>query len=293
MKDFFPGSNVALVTPFTPDGAIDYGKLKELIDWHAAAGTDGIVPAGCTGEAATMSHDEHREIIRFAVEAAAGRMKVIAGTGSNNTAEALNLTRYAKEVGADGALIITPYYNKPTPEGQFLHYQKLATTVDIPIMLYNVPGRTGVKMLPETIARLHRECPNIVCVKEACGSVDQVSSIRALSDIEILSGDDSLTVPMMSVGARGVVSVVANLVPEKVKKMCDAANAGDFATARQLHYELLELAHVLFVETNPICVKTAMAMLGRLDFAVRLPLCAMAPENAAKLRAALGRAGLL
>ena len=295
MKNHFPGSNVAMITPFTADGSkIDYGALKEFIEWQIAEGTDGLIPAGCTGEAATMSHEEHREIIKFTVETVAGRCKVIPGTGSNNTAEATKLTCFAKEVGADGALIITPYYNKPTPEGQFLHYKALNDAVkDFPIMLYNVPGRTGIKMTPETIARLHRELENVVCIKEACGSVDQVSSIRAISDIEILSGDDSLTVPMMAVGASGVVSVVANILPGKVKKMCAAANAGDFTTARALHYELLDLAHGLFMETNPICIKTALAATGRVKSPLRLPLCPMAAANEAKLRDILKKSGLL
>ncbi|GHS92832.1 4-hydroxy-tetrahydrodipicolinate synthase [Planctomycetales bacterium] len=293
MNTYFPGSNVAIVTPFTAGGAqIDYDVYRELLDRQLAAGTDGIVPAGCTGEAATLSHDEQKAIIKFTVEHVAGRARVIAGTGSNNTVEAVMLTRYAKEVGADGALIITPYYNKPTPEGQFLHFKKIADEVAIPIMLYNVPGRTGVKMLPATIARLRRETGNIVSIKEACGSVEQVCDIRALSDIEILSGDDSLTAPMMAVGASGVVSVVANLIPERIKALCVAAGAGDFATAQKIHYENWALMKAMFIETNPICVKTALSLLGKVAFSTRLPLCPATAATTEALREILAGAGL-
>lgn len=289
----FSGSNVALITPFTEDGSrIDYDLLGELIEWHIASGTDGIMPAGCTGEAATLSHEEQKQLIRFCVEKVAGRRKVIPGTGSNNTPEALTLTRFAKEVGADGGLVITPYYNKPTPEGQFRHYKLLAET-GLPIMIYNVPGRTGVKMLPETIARLANEVPNVVSIKEACGSLDQISSILELCKIEVLSGDDSLTLPMMSVGAQGVVSVVANLVPERVKALCDAARAGDYAKARTIHYELLPLCKAMFIETNPICIKTALSLTGKIKFSIRMPLCEMMADTRAQLEATLRRTGLI
>ncbi|MBN2710869.1 MAG: 4-hydroxy-tetrahydrodipicolinate synthase [Planctomycetes bacterium] len=272
----FKGSNVAIVTPFTDDAsAVDYDMLKELIEWQVASGTDGIVPAGCTGEAATLSHEEQMEVIRFTVETVAGRSKVIAGTGSNNTAEALKLTKFAKEVGADGALVITPYYNKPTPEGQFQHYRILAEEAGIPIMVYNVPGRTGTKILPETIARMFNEVENVVSIKEACGSVDQVSAIRQLCDIEILSGDDMLTLPMMSVGAAGIVSVVANLVPELSKALCDAAESGDYPKARELHYKMLPIARAMFIETNPIVIKAALKVAGRGNGVVRMPLTPM------------------
>lgn len=290
----FPGSNVALITPFTADGSkVDYDKLSELIEWHIAAGTDGIMPAGCTGEAATMTMDEQKQLIRFVIEKVAGRRKVIPGTGSNNTAEALALTKYAKEVGADGALVITPYYNKPTPEGQFRHYQLLADEAKLPIMVYNVPGRTGVKMSPETIARLSNEVENIVSVKEACGSVEQVSNILELCRIEVLSGDDGLTLPMYSVGASGVVSVVANLLPDRVKALCDAAAAGNYAEARKIHYELLPIARAMFVETNPICIKTAMALCGKIKFSIRMPLCEMTAAGRASVEGALRKYGLL
>lgn len=290
----FAGSNVAIVTPFTADGsAVDFDTLGKLIEFQIANGTDGIVPAGCTGEAATLSHEEQKEVIRFTVKKVAGRAKVIAGTGSNCTTEALELTHYAKEAGADGALVITPYYNKPTAEGQYRHYKLLAETCNIPIMLYNVPSRTGIKIEPETIARLHKEVKNIVSIKEACGSVDQVSAIRALCDIEILSGDDSLTLPMMAVGGAGVVSVVANLVPADVKAMVQAAAAGDYAKARALHYKILPLAKAMFVETNPMCVKTALAMLGKCNGVLRMPLCEMTEGGRKKVEAALKAYGLL
>ncbi len=290
----FAGSNIAIVTPFTDDAsAVDYPKLKELIEWQIESGTDGIVPAGCTGEAATLSHDEQREVIRFTVETVAGRAKVIAGTGSNNTEEALALTRYAKEVGADGALVITPYYNKPTPEGQYLHYKLLAEDTGLPIMVYNVPGRTGTKILPETVARMYNEVENIVCIKEACGSVDQVSALRQTCDIEILSGDDMLTLPMMAVGAAGVVSVVANIAPVETKALCDAAAAGDYARAREIHYKLLPLVRAMFIETNPIPVKHALGLMGKLNGTVRMPLCSMTESGSEKLKNALDKFGLL
>lgn len=290
----FAGSNVALITPFTEDTSrIDYDVLNELLEWQIAAGTDGIMPAGCTGEAATLSLDEQKELIRFVVEKVAGRCKVIPGTGSNNSPEALALTRYAKEVGADGALVITPYYNKPTPEGQFRHFKMLAEGAGLPIMLYNVPGRTGVKMSPETIARLSNEVENIVCVKEACGSVEQVADILQLCDIEVLSGDDGLTLPMCSVGAKGVVSVVANLLPERVKALCNAVAAGNYEEARKIHYEILPVCKAMFVETNPICVKTALALCGKIKFSIRMPLCEMAESNRAMLENVLRTQGLL
>lgn len=274
----FRGSIVALVTPFNEDYSLDLDAYGRLIDFHLERGTHGIVPCGCTGEAATLSHDEQKQIIRYAVERVEGRVPVIAGTGSNNTREALELTRYAKEVGADGALLITPYYNKPTREGQIAHYTTIAEQVEVPIMLYNVPGRTGTKMEPETIATLS-EVPNIVSVKEACGSVDQVSAIRALCDINILSGDDSLTLPMMSVGGAGVVSVSANVAPEKVAAMCEEWENRNFEAAQALHYELMPLFKALFVQTNPMPVKAVLAHMGMIKNVLRLPLTPLLPEK--------------
>lgn len=279
----FRGSIVALVTPFTEDLEIDFEAYGRLVDFHLEHGTHGIVPCGCTGEAATLSHDEQKKCIRFVVERVAGRVPVIAGTGSNNTKEALGLTAYAKDAGADGALLITPYYNKPTPEGQIAHYRSIAEAVDIPIMLYNVPGRTGTKMLPETIAELSRT-ENIVSIKEACGSVDQVTQILSLCDIEVVSGDDGLTLPMMAVGARGVVSVAANVAPGRVAALCDAFDAGDLDEARRIHYELAPLAKALFIESNPIPVKAVLAEMGLIRNLLRLPLTPMSPDKLEAIR---------
>ena len=269
----FRGSIVALVTPFKEDFDIDFEAYGRLIDWHLESGTDGLVPCGCTGEAATLTHDEQIQCIKYTVERVAGRVPVIAGTGSNSTREALSLTRKAKELGADAALLITPYYNKPTPAGQMAHYTTIARQVDLPIVLYNVPGRTGTKMLPATIADIHNAAENIVAVKEACGSVDQVSEIRSLSDITVLSGDDSLTLPMMVLGAKGVISVASNLLPGEVTAMVHAALDGDWERARAAHYRLYPLFRDLFIDTNPIPVKTALTLMSRVGPTFRLPLC--------------------
>jgi len=289
----FRGSFVAIVTPFSKDGRkIDYGLFRELLQWHLQSGTDGIVPAGCTGEAATLSHEEQVRLIEFTVKTVSGRAKVVAGTGSNCTAEALHLTQAARKVGADAAMLITPYYNKPTPEGQYRHYRLLAEKGGLPLMLYNVPSRTGINMLPETVARLHREVENVMAIKEAGGSVDQVSAIKRLCDIAVMSGDDSLTLPMMAVGASGVVSVLANLLPAEVKAMVDAAARGDFNRARQLHYQMLPLMKAMFLETNPICIKTALRLVGRGNGVLRMPLCEMQPKTLASLKDALREYGL-
>ena len=280
----FRGSIVAVVTPFKSTFEIDFDAYGRLIDYHLEHGTDGIVPCGCTGEAATLSHEEQQKCIRFAIERVAGRIPVIAGTGSNNTKEALSLTKYAKEVGADGALLITPYYNKPTAEGQILHFGSIAKAVDIPIMLYNVPGRTGTKIAPETIATLSK-IPNVVAIKEACGSVDQVCDIRSMCDITILSGDDSLTLPMMAVGATGVVSVAANVAPAQVAAMCAEFDKGNYAEAQRIHYELYPLFKGLFLETNPMPVKALLATMGLIENYLRPPLTPMRKEIFAKLEA--------
>ena len=278
----FKGSFVALVTPFTPDFEVDFDAYGRLVDFQLEQGAHGIVPCGCTGEAATLSHDEQKQCIRFVVERVAGRIPVVAGAGSNNTKEALNLTRFAKEVHCDGALLITPYYNKPTAAGQIAHYTEIAQHVDIPIMLYNVPGRTGTKMEPETIAKLN-ELPNIVAIKEACGSVDQVSQILALCDITVVSGDDALTLPMMAVGATGVVSVAANVVPADTAALCTTAENGDYETARAIHYKLTPLFKGLFFETNPMPVKAALAKMGLIENVLRLPLVSMSGAAYARL----------
>ena len=288
----FKGSFVALATPFTDNLEVDYEAYGRLIDFQLENGTNGLVPCGCTGEAATLSHDEQKQCMRFAVERVAGKVPVVAGTGSNNTAEALELTRYAAEVGCDGALLITPYYNKPTPAGQVAHYTTIANAVDIPIMLYNVPGRTGTKMTAATIAILS-QTPNITSVKEACGSVDQVTEICACCDITVLSGDDGLTLPMMAVGAQGVVSVAANVVPADVAELCRLADAGDYEQARKIHYKLTALFKALFVETNPMPVKAALARMGLIKNAVRLPLVPLSESSYETLDAPLKALGLL
>ncbi len=270
----YTGSFVALVTPFTRDYAVDFDAYGRLVDFHLEQGTNGIVPCGCTGEAATLSHEEQKACIKFVAERVAGRCPVIAGTGSNNTQEATGLTQYAKDVGCDGALLITPYYNKPTPAGQIAHYTTIANAVDIPIMLYNVPGRTGTKMLPETIAELSK-VENIVSIKEACGSVDQVSQILSRCDINVVSGDDALTLPMIAVGASGLVSVAANVVPKEMAALCAAALNDDFKTAREIHYKLMPLFKGLFIESNPMPVKAVLAKMGMIENVLRLPLMSM------------------
>jgi 4-hydroxy-tetrahydrodipicolinate synthase len=287
----FRGSIVALVTPFTESFEIDWDAYGKLIDFHIEKGTDGIVPCGCTGEAATLSHEEQKKCISFTVERVAGRVPVIAGTGSNNTAEAINLTKHAASVGADGALLITPYYNKPTHEGLVAHFTKIAQAADIPIVLYNVPGRTGTKIAPETVAELNI-IGNIVAIKEACGSIDQVCSIVDLCDITVLSGDDSLTLPMMAVGATGVISVAANVVPAEMAALCREFDAGNLAGAKDIHYKLYDLFKGLFFETNPMPVKAALTHMGLIKNVLRLPLTPMRPDMFKKLQPILVELGL-
>jgi 4-hydroxy-tetrahydrodipicolinate synthase len=287
----FRGSIVALVTPFKDTFEIDWAAYGRLIDFQLENGTDGIVPCGCTGEAATLSHEEQRQCISFAVERVAGRVPVIAGTGSNNTSEAITLTEHAKDVGADGALLITPYYNKPTHEGLIAHYTRIAEAVDIPLVLYNVPGRTGTKMTPETIAELSI-IGNVVAVKEACGSVDQVSSIVSLCGITILSGDDSLTLPMMAVGGTGVISVAANVVPAQIAAMCREFDQGNIGAAKAIHYELFDLFKGLFLETNPMPVKAVLTHMGLIQNVLRLPLTPMRPDMFKKLEPVLDELGI-
>ena len=287
----FRGSVVVLVTPFKEDFSIDFDAYGRLIDFHLERGTHGIVPCGCTVEAATLAHDEQKQIIKFTVERVAGRVPVIAGTGSNNTAEALDFTAYAKEIEADGALMISPYYNKPTREGLIAHYKTIAEKVDIPIMLYNVPSRTGVKMEPDTIAELF-ECPNIVSVKEACGSVEQVSLIRSLCAITVMSGDDPLTLPMMAVGASGVVSVAANVVPEKVAAMCDEFDNRNLEAAQAIHYELTPLFKALFVQTNPLPVKAVLAQMGLIKNVLRLPMTPLPADKLEEIQPVLDKIGI-
>ncbi len=288
----FAGLTVALITPFR-DGAVDYEQLRRLVDWHVEQGTDGLAPAGTTGESPTLDHEEHERVIAVVAERAAGRIKVMAGTGSNSTREAVRLTRAARKAGADGALMVGPYYNKPTQEGYYRHFAEVAHAVDLPIVLYNIPGRTGSNILPETIARL-AELPTVVAVKEATGQLDQASQIAALCNLTILSGDDSLTLPIMSVGGRGVVSVVGNVVPRDMKALVRAFDAGKLVEARQWHRRLFPLCRdMLGAATNPIPVKTAMKFLGRDTGELRLPLCPMDAAGEARLRRTLQEYGLL
>ena len=279
----FSGSIVAIVTPFR-NGKVDERAFGDLIEWQIANGTNGIVPCGTTGESATLTHDEHHRVIRISVEVVKGRVPVIAGTGSNSTDEAISLTRHAKEAGADGALLITPYYNKPTQEGLYRHYKAVAEAVDMPLVLYNIPGRTGVNMLPATVARL-AVMKNIVGIKEGSGSVQQASEIaQTCGDrLTVLSGDDPLTLPMMAVGAKGVITVTANVVPKEMAQLVDSFQAGRLDEARRIHFALSALFAALFYETNPIPVKEALGMMGKIDPELRLPLCAMSMDNRSQL----------
>jgi 4-hydroxy-tetrahydrodipicolinate synthase len=289
----FTGSLVAIVTPFRR-GKVDERALAELIEWQIAKGTNGIVPCGTTGESATLSHDEHNRVIELTVEVVNRRVPVIAGTGSNSTEEAITLTRHAKQAGADGALLITPYYNKPTQEGLYRHYKAVAEAVDLPLVLYNIPGRTGVNMLPATIARL-AAINTIVGVKEGSGSVQQASDIVQMCGdrLTVLAGDDSLTLPMMAVGGQGVITVTANIMPAEMAELVKAFADGRVADARRIHFSLSPLFAALFFETNPIPVKEALGMMGKIDPELRLPLCPMAQDTREKLTRALKDASLI
>lgn len=280
----FKGSIVALVTPFK-DGEVDEKALRDLVEFHISEGTDAIVPCGTTGESATLSHEEHCKVIEIVIEQARKRVPVIAGAGSNSTREAVFLTEHAKKSGADAVLSITPYYNKPTQEGLYRHFKAIAESVDIPLILYNVPGRTGLNMLPETVIRLSG-VKNIIGIKEASGSLDQAGAIIKGTDssFDVISGEDSLTFPMMVMGAKGVISVTANVVPAKMSEMCHAVLEGRIEQARNLHYELIDLSKSLFLETNPIPVKKAVYMMGLAGREIRLPLLEMTEKNASILR---------
>ena len=276
------GLYTALVTPFR-NGAVDYDRLTKLVEMQISYGVDGISPVGTTGESPTLSFEEHERVIATVVQLVNGRCKVLAGSGANSTAEALHLTRHAKSDGADFSLQVAPYYNKPTQEGLYRHFATIADSCDIPIVIYNVPGRSGVAVSAETIARLAKNC-NVAGVKEASGSVDRVSEILDLCDIPVLSGDDALTVPMMSVGAVGVVSVASNIIPKEMKQLVDLCNAGAFDQARAMHRKLYKFFKAMFVETNPIPVKAGMAIRGLIDEEYRLPLCPPSDKNREFLR---------
>ncbi len=288
----FTGAMVALVTPFQ-DGEIDFQTLDELIDFQLENGIDAISPVGTTGESPTLSHEEHRKVIERVVRAVDGAVPVIVGAGSNSTAEAIELTEFAKKVGADATLQVDPYYNKPTQEGFYRHFKAIAEEVDLPVVLYNIPGRCGAGMTPETIARL-AEIENIVAIKEATGSLDQASEIATLCDITIISGDDSLTLPLASIGGKGVISVVANIVPADVKAMTDLILEGDLVSARQWHKKLFMLCKsMLTLATNPIPIKAAMAMLNMASEELRLPMTPLEEGKKAQLRETLAEYGLL
>jgi len=292
----FTGTYTALVTPFTKNGAVDELRLRDLVEAQIAAGIDGLVPCGTTGESPTLSHEEHNHVIDLIVKFTAKRCKVIAGTGSNSTDEAVMMTRHAKDAGADASLQVAPYYNKPTQAGLYAHFRKIAEDGGLPIIIYNIPGRCGVDVNNETTTRLRRDLPGrVVGLKEATGNVDRVSQMRQLvdKDFSILSGDDSLTLPMMAVGAQGVISVASNVVPREVTDMVRAALNGDFATAGKLHAKLFPLFKDLFIETNPIPVKAALAMAGKIEETYRLPLVPMADNNKATLRKTLVALGLV
>ena len=283
----FNGALTALITPFR-DGAVDEPALRDLIEWQIQNGIDGLVPCGSTGESATLTHEEHERVVKITIEQARKRVPVIAGTGSNATAEAIRLTASARAMGADGALLISPYYNKPTQEGIFKHYKLIAASVDLPLVVYNIPGRTASNIAPETFARLS-EIKKIVGVKEASGSMDQVSDILRLCGdrLAVLSGDDALTLPIMALGGKGVISTASNVMPREMHALAAAALSGDFQQARVAHYRMLPLLRALFIETNPIPLKCALALMGKCANELRLPLVPMTASASEKLKAAM------
>ncbi|MCM8772798.1 MAG: 4-hydroxy-tetrahydrodipicolinate synthase [Candidatus Omnitrophica bacterium] len=290
----FKGAIVAIVTPIKND-RIDFPAYEKLLDFQMKNKTNGILTAGCTGEPATLSFEEHKELIKFTVEYVNKKIPVIAGTGSNNTKEAIELTEYAEKVGADAALLITPYYNKPTQRGLYLHYKEVAKAVSIPLILYNVPSRTGISIAPETVAELS-EIKNIVGIKEASGSLDQVSKILSLikrEDFVVLSGDDSLTLPIIAVGGKGVVSVASNIVPLEISQMVEFALNENFNEARKIHLKLFPLFKILFIETNPIPVKTCLSLMGLISPEWRLPLCGPSEESLEKIKKTLKEFNLI
>jgi 4-hydroxy-tetrahydrodipicolinate synthase len=294
MSQRFQGSFVAMVTPFR-NGKVDEAKLKELVEFHIANGTDGLVPCGTTGEAPSLSHDEHHKVVELVVEAARGRIKVVPGTGSYSTSDAIEMTKHAERAGAAGALVVNPYYNKPTQEGLYRHFRAVAESVAIPILVYNIQSRTAVNVETATLARLVRDVKNIVGVKEASGSLDQMSQVIAACgpDFSVLSGDDNITLPLLAIGGSGVVSVIANIVPRETADLVHAALEGDWKRARDLHYRLFPLARAAFLETNPIPIKEMMALAGMLEPEFRLPMCRMSDANREKLREIIKPYGLI
>jgi 4-hydroxy-tetrahydrodipicolinate synthase len=290
----FSGAFTALVTPFR-NGELDEEAYRAFIEWQIEQGIDGVVPCGTTGESATLSHAEHGKVIRVCVEQVAGRVPVLAGAGSNNTREAVELTRYAKDAGADGALLITPYYNKPTPAGLVEHFKAIAREVSLPFVVYNVPGRTALNLAPETLARIRKAVPEVVGVKEATGDLKQVSDIIEIMgpDFNVLSGDDFTVLPLLALGGTGVISVVSNIVPGPMAALCAAYRERDLEKAKALHFQMMPLTRAMFFETNPIPVKTSLALMGRIALELRLPLVEMVPETRARMEGVLKASGLI
>ena len=291
----FKGSLVAMITPFTESGEVDEKGIKELVEFHIKNGTNGIVPCGTTGESPTLSHEEHKKVVDITIEAVAGRIPVIAGTGSNSTREAFDLTSHAKKAGADAALVVVPYYNRPTQKGLYIHYKKLAEEIDIPIIVYNVPSRTGTNLLPETLAKL-AQLKNIAAVKEASGNLDQMTQIVELcgDNIVLLSGDDKLLLPVLSIGGKGVISVVANIIPRDVSDMVREFEEGNYQKSKEIFLsKVYPLSNAMFYETNPIPVKTSARLMGLPSGDLRSPLCSMNEDNLTKLKSDLVKFGLL
>ncbi len=288
------GAFTALVTPFK-NGQVDEENYRSFIEWQIQEGINGLVPCGTTGESATLSHEEHEKVIEICIDQAKGRVPVLAGAGSNNTTEAIRLTRFAKNAGADGALLITPYYNKPTQEGLYQHYKAICEAVDFPLVLYNVPGRTGCNLLPATVGRLAHEFSNIIGVKEATADLCQVSDIIEFcpKNFSTVSGDDFTVLPLLSVGGSGVISVTSNILPSKMAGLCKAFFENDLEKARHFHYDMMPINRIMFVETNPIPVKIALAMMGKIEDELRLPLCDLSASNKELLRAELQKAKLI
>ena len=289
----FEGAFVAIVTPFKK-GKVDEKALRDLIDYQISGGVSGVVPCGTTGESATLTHEEHDKVIRISVDACKGKALVLAGTGSNSTQEAIELTRHAQEAGADGSLQITPYYNKPSQEGLYQHFSTIADNTDLPIILYNVPSRTSVNMCPETVVRLQNKA-NIVGIKEASGSLQAISEIidRCGKDFTVLSGDDLLLWPILAIGGKGVISVTANILPNEVAILCSSAEEGDFVNARDQHYKLMDINNVLFIDTNPIPVKAALHLMGKIENEIRAPLVGLSSQHLELVNEVLNKHGLL
>ena len=290
----FSGAMTALVTPFR-NNALDEAAYRDFIEFQINEGIHGLVPCGTTGESATLSHEEHERVIEICIDQARGRVPVLAGAGSNNTSEAIRLAKFAQKAGADGALLITPYYNKPTQEGLYQHYKAIAQAVDIPLVPYNVPGRTGCNLLPATISRLANDFPNIVGIKEATGDMAQCSKVvdSCPTDFCVLSGDDFTALPLLSLGGCGVISVTSNVVPGSMAAMCNAFNKGDLAEAMRIHHQVFPLHEVMFIESNPIPAKTALGLMGRMTDELRLPLCALSEANKPKIMEVLRKLNLI